>query len=269
MGKGEVQELTDDLVPLLDAFLHKDVLLNAYAIWDLHYMRHRSRFFLVQVDGEIQGVLLDFYGHTGFHSIWLRGTNKAVEKLLNVPMYNKMLFPFMLPENEEVIKRKFPISAQSTTDFMLLKRGSERLRINHSARLLSQSDASAFACLRKKTHETPSTKEMKHALEIIKEQPVYGIFANSMLVSAATFHVKLPEIWIIGGLYTRPEYRNLGYTTSITSIMIREGLRETGCIGLYMREDNYPAKRVYEKAGFKLYKKIKFLDYNTGLIKFL
>ncbi|HID90401.1 TPA: GNAT family N-acetyltransferase, partial [Candidatus Bathyarchaeota archaeon] len=103
------------------------------------------------------------------------------------------------------------------------------------------------------------------ALEIIKEQPVYGIFADSTLVSAATFHVRLPEIWIIGGLYTRPEYRNLGYATSITSVMVKDALWETGCIGLYVREDNHPAKRVYEKTGFRPYKKIKWLDCNTGL----
>jgi len=262
---GRVQALTDELIPLLDAFLRRDILVNAYAIWDLYNMRHRTKFFIVKANEEIHGVLLDFHGHTGFHSIWLRGTNEAIERLLGILTHDKMVFPFTLPENEEVIKRKFSITARYTTDFMLLKRRDERLYIHHSVRLLSQSDAYIFATLRKEPHEIPSTDEVKRALEIIKEQPVYGTFANSILVSAATFHVRLPEIWIIGGLYTRPSYRNRGYATSITSMMVKEALKKTGCIGLYVREDNYQAKRVYEKIGFKPYKKMRWLDYKTGL----
>jgi len=265
LSEGKVQELTDELVPLLDSFLRKDILLNAYAIYDLHFMRHKSKFFIVQTGEQIQGVLLDFHGHSGFHTIWLRGTNKAVEKLLNVLTHDKMLFISALRENEDVIKRKFPISVQHKVDFMLLKKGNERLHINHSTRLLSQSDAIALANLRKNPCESPSLEEVERALEIIKNHggPPYGIFDNSILVSAATFHVRLPEIWIMGGLYTRPEYRNQGYATSLTSIMVKDALQKTECVGLYVREDNYPAKRVYEKTGFKLHKKMKWLDYNT------
>lgn len=107
---------------------------------------------------------------------------------------------------------------------------------------------------------------MERALEIIKEQPVYGIFVNSTLVSAATFHVRLPEIWIIGGLFTKPEYRNRGYATSITSIMVKDALKQTALVGLYVREDSSPAKHLYQKIGFKPHRKIKWLDYNTGLV---
>lgn len=228
-------------------------------------MRHRSKFFIVQAGEQIQGVLLDFHGHAGFHTIWLRGTNEAIEKLLSVLRYDKSLFIFALPENEDVVKRRFPTSAQCRVEFLLLRRGSERLCIRHSARLLSQSDAPALASLRKKLHERPSKEEVKQAREIIKDHGglPYGIFDDSILVSAATFHVRLPEIWIMGGLYTRPEYRNQGYATSLTSIMVKDALQETECVGLYVREDNYPAKRVYKKTSFKLHKKMRWLDYNT------
>jgi RimJ/RimL family protein N-acetyltransferase len=267
-GEGKVQGLTGEFEPLLDSFLREDVLLNAYPIFDLHHMRQRSKFFIVYANKQIQGVLLDFHGHAGFHSIWLRGTNKAIEKLLDVLKYDKMLFMLALPENEKAIERKFPTSNQHTMDFMLLRRGGESLYVNHSARQLSQSDSFALASLRKKTHESPLKEEVERASEIIKDHggPPYGIFDNSMLISVCTFHVRLPEIWIIGGLYTRPEYRNQGYATSLTSIMIKDALRETECIGLYVREDNYPAKRIYEKIGIKLHKKVKWLDYNTGFV---
>ncbi len=58
----QVKELTDDLVPLVDAFLHKDPFINAYAIWDLYYLRHRVRFFVCVDNGELAGLLLDYSG---------------------------------------------------------------------------------------------------------------------------------------------------------------------------------------------------------------
>ena len=157
-------------------------------------MRHRTKIFIIRANEEIQGVLPDFYGHTGVHSIWLRGTNEAIEKLLSVLTCGKMMFPSTFPKHEEVVKQRFPITVQYWVDFMLLKRGSEHRYIRHSARLLSRSNALAFTSLRKESHEKPTTEEMERTLEIIKEQPVYGAFTNSELISVATFHARLPEV---------------------------------------------------------------------------
>lgn len=86
-------------------------------------MRHRTRFFITKADEEIRGVLLDFYGHLGVHSIWLRGKNEAIKKLLGVLTYDKMMFPSTFPEHEELVKQRFLITAQYSVDFMLLKGG--------------------------------------------------------------------------------------------------------------------------------------------------
>ncbi|MGQ9507611.1 MAG: GNAT family N-acetyltransferase [Candidatus Bathycorpusculaceae bacterium] len=67
-------------------------------------------------------------------------------------------------------------------------------------------------------------------------------------------------------LYTKPEHRNKGYATSLASFLVKEALKQTNHVGLFVRSDNYPAKRVYEKVGFNVYKRMFWLDYNTGLI---
>ncbi len=130
MAEGEDRELTDDLIPLINAFLRKDPLLNAYAIWDLYYMRHRSKFFIVQADQQIQR------GSAGFSwARWLSldmapGTSGAIKSLLSVLGYDKMVFPFTLPEYEEIIKQKFLISAEYMVDFMMLERGGDTSKFN-------------------------------------------------------------------------------------------------------------------------------------------
>ncbi|MCR6692496.1 MAG: GNAT family N-acetyltransferase [archaeon YNP-LCB-003-016] len=257
-----VKELTDDLIPLVEKFLYKDPFINAYAIYDLHYLRHRAKFFICLEDYELKGLLLDFLSRTGMHAIWLWGGEEAVEKLLDVISADKIMF-HVFPESEHIIKRKFAVNARYDMDFMLLKRGEERLYINHEIRQLSLTDAIHLASLRR---DEPTDEDIEEAENFLKELPFYGIFKDGKLVSVACVHVKIPEIWIIGGFYTKPEYRNKGCATSLASFLVREALKSTEHVGLHVRTDNYPAKHVYEKVGFKAYGKMCWLTYNIDLV---
>jgi predicted GNAT family acetyltransferase len=72
--------------------------------------------------------------------------------------------------------------------------------------------------------------------------------------------------WMIGGFYTNPEYRNQGCATSLASFLIKKALTETDHVGLHVREDNYLAKHVFEKVGFKPYRKMCWLEHNINLV---
>jgi len=254
----KVKELTDDLVPLVNDFLSGDPFVNAYAIWDLRHLRYRTKFFLCMDGVKLKGLLLDYFSPAGVHFIWLWGEEKVVEKLLELPLPDKMIF-HVFPELEDVIRRKFSITAKYPIDFMLLRKGEERLYLKHEVRPLNLEDSYSFASLRK---EKPSEADLEEAKNFIKEQRFYGIFVDSKLVSVASIQVSLPEIWILGGFYTKPGYRNKGYATSLASYLVKEALTKTNHVGIHVRADNYPAKRVYEKVGFKLYKKMCWLKYN-------
>ncbi len=262
MRVNHISELTDDLVPIVDAFLHSDPFINAYAIWDLHYLRHKTKFFVYLDNGTLAGLLMDYLSDAGIHFIWLWGEVDAVKKLLNIPLPDKMIF-FIFPEYENIVRQKFPITAKYQVIFMLLQRGQENLQIRHEVRRLDLKDAYSLVSLRK---EKPSEEEIKGAERKLKEQACYGIFIDSTLVSTACIQVRLPEIWIIGDFYTKPEYRNKGYATSLASFLVKEALKETNHVGLFVRSDNYPAKRVYEKVGFQAYREMYWLDCGTGLI---
>jgi|Deesub1362A_J573_1020465.scaffolds.fasta_scaffold00214_29 GNAT superfamily N-acetyltransferase len=258
---GFIKELTEDLVPLVDAYLQRDPIFNAYAIWDLHYQRHRTKFFICIEDGKLAGLLLDYFSHTDVDFIWLWGEKEVIKKLLDVPLPDKMVF-HVVPELEDVIRQKFSITAKYSIDFMLLRKGQEHIRLQHQIKSLELEDAYSLASLRK---EKPGEKEIKEAESFLKDQPFYGIFINSMLVSVACIQAKLPQIWVLGGFYTKPEYRNQGYATSLASFLVKEAFKETDHVGLHVRADNHPAKRVYEKVGFQVNKKMCWLVHNVDI----
>jgi len=260
-GTYDVKELTDDLMASVEAFLRNDPLINAYAIWDLRFMRHRSKFFVCTLDGKLEGLLLDYFGHTDAHFIWLWGEENAVKRLLDIPLADKIIF-HVFPEFEKIISRKFTITAKYPVDFMLLRKGEERLCQKHEIKPLTLQDAVSFAKLRK---EFPSDEEVENAKSFLSDHYFYGIFKNDELTSVASVQVKLPEIWILGGFFTKPEERNKGCATSLASFLVKEAFKETNCVGLYVRADNRPAKRVYEKVGFKVHKRMYWLEHGIDL----
>jgi len=252
-----VKELTKELVPLLDSFLHRDPLGNAYAIWDLGHSPQRSKFFLLFDEGELVGVLLDYLTYGGFHSIWLFGED--IDELLDIELPDKLVFHVPM-ELEEKVRERFPIRAGFSMEFMILRRGQERLCQKHEVRPLGLEDARSLAGLRGDAKE----EEVRKAEAMLREQPFYGIFSGSELASVACFQAMNPEIWILGGFYTKPEYRNRGYASSLASFLVKQALSRVEHVGLYVRADNRPAKHVYEKVGFRVYRRMRWLDYNTG-----
>jgi GNAT superfamily N-acetyltransferase len=256
-----MRELTNDLVPLVESFLRKNPFVNAYAIYDLYDLRHRAKFFVSLENNELKGLLLDFLSRIGVHSIWLWGEKEAIVKLLDTVSADKIIF-HVFPEFEPIIRRKFAITAKYHVDFMLLRKGEEHLYINHEIKPLSLADVVSFANLRK---EAPSDEDVKEAENFLRELPFYGVFKGDELISVACIQAKIPEIWILGGFYTKPEYRNKGCATSLASFLVKKALAETNHVGLHVREDNYPAKHVYEKVGFKTYKKMCWLEYNINI----
>lgn len=257
-----IVELTDDLVSVVDAFLRKDLFINSYAIWDLRYLRHKAKFLVYLDDGTLAGLLLDYFSDVGLHYIWLWGKVDVVKKLLNIPLPDKMVF-CATPEYENIIKQRFPVTAKYQVIFMLLQKGQERLQQRHEIRRLDLKDAYSLASLIK---EKPSEKDVEKAKDQLSERIFYGVFMDSTLVSTACIWVRLPEIWTIGGFYTRPKYRNKGCATSLASFLVSEALKKTNNVGLFVRWDNYPAKRVYEKVGFRTYKEMCWLDCGTGIM---
>jgi len=105
---------------------------------------------------------------------------------------------------------------------------------------------------------------MKKCLDSMSGIPIYGVFLNEELVSYAGSFLQLPQVWMIGGVYTHPNHRNKGYATLATSAVTEEALKDAEAAALFVRSDNYSAIKAYEKIGYKMVSEKVWVDMDTG-----
>ncbi|MCD6278254.1 MAG: hypothetical protein J7J11_01080 [Desulfurococcales archaeon] len=49
------------------------------------------------------------------------------------------------------------------------------------------------------------------AVELLSQWRYYGLFTGNELVSIACTYLKMPEVWVIGDVFTHPNHRGRGY----------------------------------------------------------
>ncbi|MEM3696875.1 MAG: GNAT family N-acetyltransferase [Candidatus Bathyarchaeia archaeon] len=169
------------------------------------------------------------------------------------------------PENLPIIKGKLGDAKTYVENWMLVKRGQANFfRSNMVRKLSSEVDAQKlFTLLSSREDRRAGTVES--SLELIRKMPTYGVFIKGELVSYASSFLQLPEVWMIGGVYTHPNHRNKGYATLATSAVTKEALKNADSAALFVRSDNYPAIKVYEKIGYQKIGEKLWVDVGTGL----
>jgi predicted GNAT family acetyltransferase len=115
------------------------------------------------------------------------------------------------------------------------------------------------------TRKDRPERAMERYLRWISTLPLYGVFVNGKLVSYAGSFIQLPQVWMVGGVYTKPTRRNKGYATLATSAITEKGLRNAEATALFVRSDNYPAISVYKKIGYRKIGEKVWVDVGTGL----
>ena len=89
------------------------------------------------------------------------------------------------------------------------------------------------------------------ARELLAKRRYYGVFEAGELVSVACAYLRLPEVWIVGDVYTLPERRGRGYAKAAASAVTRDALASGARALLHVRESNEPAIRVYTALGYR------------------
>lgn len=78
-----------------------------------------------------------------------------------------------------------------------------------------------------------------------------GVFVGGELVSVACAYLRLPEVWIIGDVYTHPAHRGRGYAKAATTAVTRDAIASGATAMLHVAEDNEPAIRAYRALGYR------------------
>jgi len=94
---------------------------------------------------------------------------------------------------------------------------------------------------------------------------IWGAFEGAELVGAVHAEVRLPRVWILGGVYVDPSVRGQGYGRALVGAAVHAAEATGAQVGLYVREDREDARRVYEDLGFRTVDRRVWLDLGAGL----
>jgi RimJ/RimL family protein N-acetyltransferase len=243
--------------------LVSDVVRHVFAVYDLQKDPQHTRTYAAFMNGNLQGYIL-IYAATDVPSVILECEDNVAEKLLeHAPLNNFIVHapPNLLP----AIQKRYPDAKHYVEDWMLVPRGKAKFfRSQLVRRLHTEEDASKLANLLMSRKDRPVSMLKRYA-DWISKMPVYGVFREDKLVSYAGSFLQLPQVWLIGGVYTDAEHRNKGYATLAASAITEEALKTADAAVLFVRSDNHPALRAYQRIGYAKMGEKVWVDVGTGL----
>jgi ribosomal protein S18 acetylase RimI-like enzyme len=242
--------------------LRLDVVKHAFAFNDIQYEPERTTMYATFENGSLKGYIL-IYTAMDFQSVVLECEENLAAKLIDYAPENHFII-HTSPDMLTIIRSRFPRAKHYLENWMLVKKGEASFFKSELARrLCTEDDAARLAHLLSTREDRPSGTVKKY-MDLISKMPVYGVFMNDELVSYAGSFIQLPQVWMIGGVYTHPNHRNKGYSTLATSAVTQEALKSSETAALFVRSDNYAAIRVYEKIGYRKIGDKLWVDVGTG-----
>lgn len=263
LAKCEIQKVNDNNSAVVIDFLKQDIIRHAFAFYDIQYAQAQTKMYVAFENRKPQGYILTYTG-SEFPSVVIECEDTVANELIEYTPKDK--FIIHAPTNIlQIVLREFPRAKHYVEDWMLAKKGEASFQKSENVRRLqTEEDASKlFTLLETRTDRNAAS--VKRYFEWISKMPLYGVFINNELISYAGSFIQLPQLWMIGGVYTNPKHRNKGYATQATSAITEEALRNAEAAVLFVRTDNHPAKKAYEKIGYRKIGEKIWIDVGTGL----
>jgi ribosomal protein S18 acetylase RimI-like enzyme len=106
----------------------------------------------------------------------------------------------------------------------------------------------------------PEPKDTTWSPESFDTGPYVWVREGSEVVAAAGTHFETPFVGQIANVLVRDDRRGKGLGAAVTAAVARR-LREHGkIVSLFVKADNEPAKRLYERLGFKRVRSLVYLE---------
>lgn len=243
--------------------LRVDVIKHVFAFYDLQHDPEHTTMYAAFENKQLRGYIL-IYTALDWTSVILESDQTSAKQLIKYAPEDHFVI-HTPPDLSATIKTRFPHSQNYLEDWMTVKTEEAKLiQSNLVHRLSSPQDSLELAKLLTTRNDRPTGDQSKYD-EWIRRMPMYGVFLDSELVAYAGSFIQLPQVWMIGGVYTNSTYRNKGYATLATSAITEEALRNAETAALFVRSDNYAAIRAYEKIGYRKIGEKLWVDVGTGL----
>jgi RimJ/RimL family protein N-acetyltransferase len=242
--------------------LKSDVIRHVFAFYDIQHEPEHTTMYAAFENNHLKGYVL-IYTATEFPSVDLESEPDTARHLIKHIPKNHFIMHTQT-ELLPIIKNQIPDSKHYLENWMMVKKGEASFFKSEHVRRLNSEDASNLAALLA-SREDRQTRTVEKCLDWINRMPLYGVFINTELVAYAGSFIQLPQVWMIGGVFTHPAHRNKDYSTQATSAITEKALKNAEAAALFVRLDNYPAIRVYEKIGYRKIGEKLWIDVGTGL----
>jgi GNAT superfamily N-acetyltransferase len=95
-------------------------------------------------------------------------------------------------------------------------------------------------------------------------EPVWAGLDRGRIVAVARPAVRLPYVWIVGGVFVDPDHRNQGWGRAVVRAVMAEATRAGAPCGLFVREESAPARAVYAGLGYRPVARRLWIDAGMG-----
>ena len=243
--------------------IRSDAVRHVFAFYDIQYDLEHTTMHAVFKSDRLEGYVLT-YTATEVPSVILECPENIAAMLLEkAPESNFIMHapPHLLT----AVQEKYPSEKHYFESWMLVKKGeAEYFRSDRVRKLEGKEDASRLADLLSSRKDRPK-RMLKRYTDWISKMPLYGVFLGDELASYAGSFIQLPQVWMIGGVYTAPKHRSNGYATWATSAVTEQALKSAEAAALFARSDNHAAIKVYKRIGYKKIGEKVWVDVGTGL----
>jgi ribosomal protein S18 acetylase RimI-like enzyme len=247
--------------PYVITYLEMDIVRNALDIWCLETESDRYNLCVCRDGNEIKAHLSTYNTPEAIY-VSLGGREPAVEVLLSLVPTKAVVTT--TNDLGDLVKRKLRYDAIYPNDFMVVNRGEERLRSPDKARRLSREFEIEYSTF------GSSFNAPKVSIEWIRDRLendlIFGAFSDGKLASVASLSAWLPQMAVIMGVETRPEFRRRGLAAIVVSAAVQEALKRSQACSLFVRSNNQQAIALYRALGFKKRGEELWIDIGTGLI---
>ncbi len=214
----------------LEKMCLKDPAKHPFTLWDLRKERKNTDFYILLERSKIEGYMLIYRGAM-IPSVILHGSRDAISELLDYFHEDKAIIhmPYVyhdLWKGRNSIYKIYVMTANPRFYFL-----DPEVKEIKDAALLSR------------LFQNPEY--------LVKKAKTYGIIRDGFVVSSASALVFLPEIWVLGAVITKKEYRNRGLATRVVGHFMSLASKHTQKVVLWVRSDNEIAINLYKKYGFE------------------